>query len=395
MLQIGRKFDSFERQKTGADENNSLNMDVRPRVEKQLDNFTDKLHGKSKLIAPFDGRDLLKSFDLVANENPLNGTDKHQVPQIEGHMISFASQDPKGKDFLENDNQDLVKPIKVAVDKDPNQRHDDHKDLLEQMNRSEEQPGLMLSREARVMNSFEEEGGLQREKYFSERNKFEILSQQEYDDMKGSFNGNGLYKSDVGRLHRTENICDHTLEDDSSTRDVHVVLDNIHTSPMTDSEDTQASLLKTSDRHEISGLLQSIAEQDKILLTVQNNILMLSTSPGILSSYDNENPSSSESKATKTGLDLKSGYLHKNRMERTSSHGLHVKTLLLRDNARMKVENEVECLAERLRALKASRENAILPVENVQKEKTQLQHLEEITQHHSDMHTSEDGLKYA
>lgn len=395
MLQIGREFDCFERQKTGADENISLNMDVRPRVEKQLDNFTDKLHGKSKHVAPFDGRDLLKSFDLVANENPLNGTDKHQVPQIEGNMISFASQDPKGKDFLENENQELVKPIKAAVDKDPNQQQDDRKDLLEQMNRSEEQPGLMLSREARVMNSFVEEGGLQREKYFSERNSFEILSQQEYDDMKGSLNGDGLYKSDVGRLHRTEDICDHTLENDSSTRDVHVVLDNIHTSPTTDSEDTKVSSLKASDGRDISGLLQSFAEQGKILLTVQNNVLMQSNSPGISSSYENANPSSSESKASKTGLDLKSGYLHKNILERTSSPGLHVKSLLLRDNARMKVENDLECLAGRLRALEASRENAILPVENLQKEKAQVQHLEEVTQHHRDMQTSEDGLKYA
>lgn len=155
------------------------------------------------------------------------------------------------------------------------------------------------------------------------------------------------------------------------------------------------SSLKNSDRRDISGLLQSIAEQGKILLTVQNNVLMQSNSPGISSSYENANPSSSESKASKTGLDLKSGYLHKNRLERTSSHGLHVKSLLLRDNARMKVENDLECLAGRLRALEASRENAILPVENLQKEKAQLQHLEEVTQHHRDMKTSEDGLKYA
>jgi len=112
---------------------------------------------------------------------------------------------------------------------------------------------------------------------------------------------------------------------------------------------------------------------------------MESNSAGISSGYENENPTPNESKAGKTDLDLMSGYLHKNRLERTSSHGLHVKSLLLRDNARMKVENEVEDLAERLRALEASRENAILPVENVQKEKSQLQHLEEITQHHRDM----------
>jgi len=386
MFLIGREFDCFERQKAGADENNSLNMDVRPRAEKQLDDYTDKPHGKAKHVAPFDGRDLLKSFHLVANENSPNGTDEYQVPQTEGHMISFASQDPKGRAFLENDNQELGKPIKVAMDKDLRQQQYGRKDLLEKMTRSEEQPGLMHSREARVMNSFVKEGGLQLEKYFSERNRLEILSQQEDDDMKGSFNGNGLYESDVGRLHMTEDISNHTLEDDSSTRDVHVVLDDIQTSTKSDSEDTKVSSLKTaSDRHEISGLLKSIAEQDEILLTVQKNVLMESNRAGISSGYENENPTPNESKAGKTGLDLMSGYLHKNRLERTSSHGLHVKSLLLRDNARMKVENEVEDLAERLRALEASRENAILPVENVQKEKSQLQHLEEITQHHRDM----------
>lgn len=391
MFPTGREFDCFERQEAGADEINSLNMDARPRVEKQLDNYTGKLHGKAKHVTPFDGRDLLKSFHLVANENSLNRIDEYQVSQTEGHMISFASQDPKEKALLENDKQELMKPIKAAMDKDLTQQQDGYRNILEQITRSEEQPGLMDSRETMVMNNFVKERGLQLGKYLSEWKGFETLSQQEYDDMKGSFSGNGLYKSDVGRLHITEDISNHMLEDYSSTRDVHVVLDNIQNSTKSDSEDTNVSSLKTtSDRHERSGLLQRIAEQDDILLTVENNVLMESNSTGISSSYENENPASSESKASKTGLDLKSGYLHKNRLERTSSHGLHVKSLFLRDNARMKVENEVECLTERLRALEASRENVVLPVEYVKKEKAQLQHLKEIAQHYRDLQTSED-----
>ncbi|KAH9312323.1 hypothetical protein KI387_027358, partial [Taxus chinensis] len=166
-------------------------------------------------------------------------------------------------------------------------------------------------------------------------------------------------------------------EDNLSIHDVHVV----QTPTKRDPEKNMVSVSPlTLGRHNRSDLLQGIAEN-----ALTNDRLRDVNCAGISSGYEYESPESSERKTRN---------MYDNGLEGMPSYDLRTKVMILRDKARMKAEDEIEHLSERLLALLASRESAISSVEHMNKEKFQRNMLEDIAQSLRDIHRSKEGREH-
>ncbi|XP_057866219.2 myosin-binding protein 2 isoform X1 [Cryptomeria japonica] len=172
-------------------------------------------------------------------------------------------------------------------------------------------------------------------------------------------------------------------EDNSSVHDVHVV----QTPTKRDLDRNMMSPLSlTPDRYQSSCLLQGIAENG-----LENKTLRDDNSAGISPGYEYENLEARDRKTSNAGLYLNSRSLYANGLEGIQSHDLRTKSMIRRDMARMKAEDEIEHLSEKLLALFASRESAISSMQYLDKETFQKNILEDIAQSLRDIHRLREG----
>eukprot|EP01018_Ginkgo_biloba_P025740 Gb_09060 [translate_table: standard] len=413
----------FERQEAKVDETNLLSMDGRSMIE-DLDENIDKLNRKANDTLHVGGRNLLRSFEFVEDEKILNRTDESQILADQGHVTLLASQASQERDYMGTDKVELVKPVRVTMDMHlSGQQAGPEECCLKQVFRLDEQPGLSQTRNVNGAvthdvvsatnvcqdnKSLAREEGLGQQKIFLEgRKTFEETLLLSGDDSikeshntrswrSSSCNENGLSNSDVYRSQITKDTAGNRSEDDSSVHDVHVVVDDIHPSNKNNLEDSMAlSIKSSSERHGKSGLLNGIPKQEESLFTQENDVLMECNRAGVSSGNENWNPTTGEQNVGKSSFDLDLDLEDQlsEGFERTLSYDLRTKSMIIRDNARLKVEEEVECLKERLQVLEAGRKNLILSVESTKKHKNQMQLLEEIAEHLRNMRRPEKGGK--
>lgn len=172
-------------------------------------------------------------------------------------------------------------------------------------------------------------------------------------------------------------------EGNLSIHDVHVV----QTPTKRDLDKNMMSPLSlTPDRYHRSCPLQENAENG-----LENKILRQNSSAGISSGYEYENLEARERKTSNAGLYSNSRSLYDNGLEGIQSHDLRTKSMIQRDMARMKAEDEMEHLSEKLLALLASRESAISSMQYIDKETFQKNILEDIAHSLRDIHRLKEG----
>lgn len=167
-------------------------------------------------------------------------------------------------------------------------------------------------------------------------------------------------------------------EDNSSIHDVHVV----QTPTKRDLEKNMMSPLSlTPDRYHRSCRYQGIAKDGP-----EDGVLREDNSDGISPGFEYENLEAREQKTSNAGLYSNSRKLYDNGLEGIQSHVFHTRSMIRRDMARMKAEDEIEHLSEKLLALLASRESAIYSMQYVNKETFQKNIFDDIVQSLRDIH---------